>query len=284
MLLRIGIRRCLLASPRNAWAVIFTPCGAVGSRVWNRFCSTSSTENVSEMPVYDGNANAAEVFGNPYFYDGDSTRAKLFAPIRQYLLGDLTVHEVGYYWDAGHPAYDADALAVDFFAKSYFYRGRRSTAELYAPVRQEKFGSRTVGEVMQQLGSTRKYFEKFQSVGIPREAVAPFRRALPSDNFKYVPSCHGDAKAKDFFADCFFYYGSEYTAGIYSVARNHWFGDKSVFDVTGPCESYEDLNRVFKPVGIDIGVQILQYHPHYANIFSSSFFRVANLAHEECDP
>jgi hypothetical protein len=241
---------------------------------------SASSHDANEMPAYDGQGKAAEVFGHPYYYDGDSDQANEYAPIRQFVFGDLTVGELSYCRNANHPDYDNDAAAVDFFSHHHFYKGNRAMADLYALIRQEKFGTRTVGEVIQRLPSTKAYVECFQSVGIWRAAVGCYASVPPSDDFGYVPSSGGDEAAKDFFAHRYFYYGNQFAADAYAFVRNQHFGDKSVFEVTGPCESYEDLRRVFGKVGIDIGIQIIQYHPKYANIFSSSFFRAANLADE----
>jgi hypothetical protein len=226
----------------------------------------------NKLPPYVSGAKAAEALGHPYFYGGDAKLAELLGPIRHFVLGDMTVGEMGYFSGTLPPRLDDEARASNFFASGYFYGGNDAMARLYQPIREEKFGMKTVGEVMRPLVTEGDFFDCFLMVGVPRAAVGSYRRGPPADNYRFVPSCNGDEKAKDFFSHPLFYYWNEYAAELYAEYRNHLFGDKSVYEFTRSYQSYEELETIFAGVGIRRGIQIIQYHPTYAGIFSSPFF------------
>jgi hypothetical protein len=235
----------------------------------------------TERPKYKHDANAAEFLGHPYFYSGDADLATVFAPIRQHTLGGQTLEEALYYQNWGLPRLDYSAKAADFFSQSYFYRGNYRVEDLYKSIREEKFGTKTVGEVLKQLLNEEEYFDFFVGLGIPRAAVSQYRRVPPADDFRFVPSCNGDEKAMEFFSHPFFYFGNSYAADVYANVRKHLFGDKSIHEVTQPCRSYRDLEKIFISVGIHRGIQIIQYHPAYAYVFSAPFFSEDNPESKE---
>jgi hypothetical protein len=239
--------------------------------------------NDNEFPKYNSTAKAAEFLGHPYFYSGDADLAKLLAPIRELKFGDQTFEEALYYLNMGLPQLDHSAKAIDFFSQSYFYRGNYRMEELYKPIRKEKYGSKTVGEVLKMLLTEQEYFDFFVSVGVPREAVCQYRQVPSADNLRYVPTVNGDEKAKEFFSHPLFYYGNEYAADLYADIRNHLFGEKSIHEVTQPCRSYRDLEKIFISVGIHRGIQIIQYHPAYAYVFSAPFFSENNPENNESE-
>jgi hypothetical protein len=238
-------------------------------------------EDSMSMPAYDGNAKAAEVFGHPFFYDGDVEKARKLASVRQLVFGDMTVREVGFYNNSHPPTLRDGDKASDFFSKTYFYSGSYAMADLYKPIREAKFGAKTVGEVMRQLVTDKDFFDCFLVVGVPRAAVSGYRRVPPVDDFRFVPSCNGNEKAKDFFSHPIFYGGNEHAADIYAFLREDLFGDKSVYELTGSCTSFEELEKIFRPAGIKRGIQIIQYHPAYAYVFASPFFRWSKTESEE---
>jgi hypothetical protein len=229
-----------------------------------------------EFPTYNGSARASEFFGHPYFYNFDVDLEKVFAPIRQHIYGDLTFEEAIYCESMGLPRLDYSARAADFFANDYFYRGNYHKERLYKPIREEKFGTKTVGEVLKELLTERAFFDCFLSVGIPRVAVHRYCQSPPANDFRLVPSCNGDEKAEEFFSHPTFYFGNDYAADLYADARKYFFGDKSVYELTQSCRSYRELEKIFTSAGIHRGIQIIQYHPAYAAFFSSSFFSSEN--------
>jgi hypothetical protein len=234
------------------------------------------------MPAYDGKAKAAEALGHPIFYYGDAEKAKKFASVRQLVCGDMTVDEVGFYLNSpSRPSLRDGDKASEFFSKTYFYSGSYAMANLYKPIRESKFGAKTVGEVMRLLVTDEDFFDCFLVVGVPRAAVAGYRHVPPADDFRFVPACNGDEKAKDFFSHPIFYFGNEHAADVYAFVREEDFGDKSVYELTGPCRSYSELEKIFKRVGINRGIQIIQYHPAYAYVFASPFFRWSKTESEE---
>jgi hypothetical protein len=226
----------------------------------------------SPYPKYKHSAKASELIGHPFFYDYDADLAKLFAPIRQHIYGDQTFGEATYCETMGLSPLDDGANAAGFFENDYFYRGNYREERLYRPIREEKFGTKTVGELLKMLLTEEDYFDCFLAVGIPRVAVSGYRQVPPASDFRLVPSCNGDDKAKDFFSHPSFYFGNEYAADLYADARNYLFGDKSVYELTQSCRSYRELEKIFTSVGIHRGVQIIQYHPTYAAFFSAPFF------------
>jgi hypothetical protein len=236
----------------------------------------TSSESVNAkwkmFPKYDHFAKASELIGHPFFYDGDAVLAKVFAPIRQHIYGDQTFGEATYCETMGLPPLDNSAKAADFFSQSYFYRDNYHNERLYKPIREEKFGTKTVGEVLKLLLTEEDYFDCFLAVGIPRVAVSGYRQVPLASDFRLVPSCNGDEKAKDFFSHPSFYFGNDYAADLYADARNYLFGDKSVYELTQSCRSYRELEKIFTAAGIRRGIQIIQYHPAYAYVFSAPFF------------
>jgi hypothetical protein len=161
----------------------------------------------NKLPPYVSGAKAAEALGHPYFYGGDADVAKLFAPVRHHLLGNLTVDDVRYFVETLPPKREDDTRASNFFASEYFYRGSDTMARLYQPIREEKFGTKTVGEVMRPLVTDEEYYDCFLTVGVHREAVRSYRGTPPVDDFRFMFPCTGDEKAKDFFSHPLFYFG-----------------------------------------------------------------------------
>jgi hypothetical protein len=185
--------------------------------------------------------HACNLFGDPYFYNGDAKLAKQDAAARKAFLGQTRAVEVLKYGDimSGFQSTTINSARVRSYVNTFRSRYRWEYGMLW------EIPPGAVHETMEQP----EFYKASKGVS----------SSIPKPTTKPTLSNPANTRAVDFFANQYFYDDSQDAMNpAWAQLRIQTFGDLSVLEVLQPLKSQADLEKYFR-VAINCWENVLDY-------------------------
>jgi hypothetical protein len=146
------------------------------------------------------------------------------------------------------PTYDKNVLAVDFFDHPWFHDGENPPADRKKRS-QDKFGNKTLWEVIVEIRSKRQLSEYFEGLVTSGQDLV---------HYCMTPTYDANALAVDFFDHPYFHDGEKSPSALKKRRRDK-FGNKTVREVFFEIRTERELSEYFEGL-VTSGHDLIRSH------------------------